>query len=60
MLITAQQLLVEAEEKGITDESICRAVDVHPTTLWRWRKGNNPRFDQLRKLIGLVKGAEGD
>ena len=59
MLITAKQLLAEAETKGITDEDICRTVEVHPTTLWRWRKGNNPRFDQLNKLIGLVKGAGG-
>ena len=56
MLVTARQLLAEANSKGITDDAICEAVDVHPTTLWRWRKGNNPRFEQLSRLIELVTG----
>jgi transposase-like protein len=54
MLITARELLAEATKKGITDTAICKAVDVHPTTLWRWRQGKNPRFDQLSRLINLV------
>jgi transcriptional regulator with XRE-family HTH domain len=56
MLITARELLTEAKKKGITDAEVCEAVDVHPVTLWRWRRGQNPRFDQLNKLINLVTG----
>ena len=56
MLITAKELLVLATSKGISDETICAAVGVHPTTLWRWRKGKNPRFDQLSKLTKAVMG----
>jgi hypothetical protein len=54
MLITARELLIEANAKGITDEAICVAVEVHPTTLWRWRRGLNPRFEKLNKLVKLI------
>lgn len=54
MLITARELLVLAANKGISDEKICTHIDVHPTTLWRWRRGKNPQFDQLSKLTKLV------
>lgn len=58
MLITARELLAEAKAKGITDPAICSGIGVHPTTLWRWRKGTHPRFDQLSKLHNLVNGDE--
>lgn len=54
MLITAKELLVLAASKGINDEKICKSINVHPTTLWRWRQGKNPQFDQLSKLTKLV------
>ena len=54
MLASAKELLAEANGRGITDEVICEAVEVHPTTLWRWRRGQNPRFEQLSKLMNLL------
>ena len=43
-------------EKGITIEAVCKAVDINPSTWWRMVNGSikKPKFETLARICKLL------